>query len=250
MAGMNIALSGYGRMGKEIEQVALQRGHTICLTLNDPDDWTGKEEQLAAADVVIEFTMPSSVVSNIFKCFDQRVPVVVGTTGWSGQLEHVSDVCRDHGQRLFHASNFSIGVNLFFELNRQLAALMNDHPEYSLRIEETHHKNKLDAPSGTAIHLATDILNKVDRKDTWVKYEAKKDYELSVISHRDDASPGTHLVSYDSDIDTIELKHTAKSRKGFALGAVIAAEWLVQRKKGIYTMTDIIRDVKFDGFAQ
>lgn len=237
-------------MGKEIEQIALQRGHTIIATFNDPDDWAGKEELLAEADVVIEFSMPASVVSNIFKCFDQRVPVVVGTTGWSGQLEHVLDVCREHGQRLFYASNFSIGVNLFFEVNRQLAALMNDHPDYSIRIDETHHKGKLDAPSGTAIHLATDILAKVDSKDTWVNKEAKKDYELSVISHRDADSPGTHVVTYDSDIDTIELRHTAKSRKGFALGAVIAAEWLVDRKKGIYTMADIIRDVKFEGFVK
>jgi len=247
---MKIALSGYGRMGKEIEQVALQRGHSIIATFNDPDDWTGKENLLDKADVVIEFSMPSSVVSNIFKCFDQKVPVVVGTTGWSGQLEHVLDVCREHGQRLFYASNFSIGVNLFFEVNKYLAALMNDHPDYAISIEETHHKNKLDAPSGTAIHIASDVLKKVDRKDTWVNHAESKAYELGVISHRDDSSPGTHVVTYDSDIDTIELKHTAKSRKGFALGAVIAAEWLIDRKQGIYTMSDIIRDVKFEGFVK
>jgi len=247
---MKIALSGYGRMGKEIEQIALQRGHEIIVTFNDPDDWTGKEELLHKADVVIEFSMPHSVVSNIFKCFDEGVPVVVGTTGWSGQLEHVKDVCHEHRQRLFYASNFSIGVNIFFEVNKALAAMMNDHPDYSVQLEETHHKSKVDAPSGTAIHLAMDILNKVDRKDKWVNREEQRDWELSVISHRDDSSPGTHVVTYDSDIDTIELRHTAKSRKGFALGAVIAAEWLHARGPGIYTMADIIKDVKFEGFVK
>lgn len=247
---MKIALSGYGRMGKEIEQVALHRGHSIIATFNETEDWAGKENLLAQADVVIEFSMPSSVVHNIFKCFDQRVPVVVGTTGWSGQLDHVLDVCREHGQRLFYASNFSIGVNLFFEVNNHLASLMNDHPDYTICVEETHHKNKLDAPSGTAIHLATDILNKVDRKDVWVNHAEKKTFELGVLSHRDDTSPGTHLVTYESVIDTLEIKHTAKSRKGFALGAVIAAEWLIDRKNGIYTMSDIIRDVKFEGFMK
>lgn len=237
-------------MGKEIEQIALQRGHEIIVTFNDPDDWTGKEELLGKADVAIEFSMPHSVVSNIFKCFDARVPVVVGTTGWSGQLEHVKDVCHEHHQRLFYASNFSIGVNIFFEVNKALAALMNDHPDYTIALEETHHKSKVDAPSGTAIHLAMDILNKVNRKDKWVNREEDKDWELSVISHRDDSSPGTHVVTYDSDIDTIELRHTAKSRKGFALGAVIAAEWLHARGPGIYTMADILTDVKFDGFVK
>lgn len=247
---MKIALSGYGRMGKEIEKIAVERGHQVVLTFNDPDDWTGKEEQLAKADVAIEFSMPHSVVSNIFKCFDVGVPVVVGTTGWSGQLEHVREVCHEHRQRLFYASNFSIGVNIFFEVSKALAAMMNDHPDYSIRIDETHHRSKVDAPSGTAIHLAMDILDKVDRKDKWVNAEAKREWELSVLSHRDDNSPGTHVVTYDSDIDTIELRHTAKSRKGFALGAVIAAEWLHQRGPGIYTMADIIRDVKFDGFVK
>ena len=247
---MKIALSGYGKMGKEIEQIALQRGHQIFVTFNDPDDWTGKEDQLRQADVAIEFSMPQSVVGNIFKCFDAKVPVVVGTTGWFGQLDHVQEVCREHEQCLFYASNFSIGVNLFFEINLQLAGLMNDHANYSIRIDETHHKSKVDSPSGTAIHLAKDVLDKVSRKNVWVDHDAKKDWELPVISHRDDASPGKHVVTYDSDIDTIELKHTAKSRKGFALGAVIAAEWLVDRKKGIYTMSDIIRDVKFEGFTQ
>lgn len=247
---MKIALSGYGRMGKEIEKIAIDRGHEIIVTFNDPDDWGGKEELLAKADVAIEFSMPHSVVSNIFKCFDESVPVVVGTTGWSGQLDHVREVCHEHRQRLFYASNFSIGVNIFFEVNRKLAELMNGQPDYGVQIHETHHKGKVDAPSGTAIHLAMDMLGILDRKDKWVGRPQDQDWELAVTSERDDSSAGTHVVTYDSEIDTIELTHTAKSRRGFALGAVIAAEWLHARGPGIYTMADILKDVKFEGFLK
>ena len=236
-------------MGKEIEKILEERGHTIVVRFDDPDDWIGKEGQLSEADVAIEFSMPHSVVSNIFKCFDTNVPVVVGTTGWFGQLEHVKEVCREHGRSIFYASNFSIGVNLFFELNRELAKLMNDHEEYTVQIQETHHAGKADAPSGTAIKLANDIIGGLGRKDVWVNEASDKDYELSVISHREENVPGTHLVRYDSDIDSIELKHTAKSRVGFAKGAVLAAEWLHQRK-GVYTMADLLKDVKFEGFAK
>ncbi|MDP6909554.1 MAG: dihydrodipicolinate reductase C-terminal domain-containing protein, partial [Flavobacteriales bacterium] len=178
-----------------------------------------------------------------------KVPGVVGTTGWFGQLEHVKDVCKRHDQSLFYASNFSIGVNLFFEANKVLAKLMNEHEEYSVRIEETHHKSKVDAPSGTAIHLANDIIDGLDRKDVWLNEKKSKDYELEIISHREENVPGTHEVHYDSDIDNLELKHTAKSRVGFAKGAVLAAEWL-QYRKGVYTMSDLLKDVKFEGFAQ
>lgn len=247
---MKIALSGYGRMGKEIEKIAVDRGHEIIVTFNDPDAWVGKEELLGKADVVIEFSMPHSVVSNIFKCFDEGVPVVVGTTGWSGQLDHVRDVCHEHGQRLFYASNFSIGVNIFFEVNRKLAELMNGQPDFNVSVHETHHKGKVDAPSGTAIHLAMDMLDRLERKEKWVGHEQQLEWELEVLSVRDDSSPGTHLVTYESEIDTIELTHTAKSRKGFALGAVIAAEWLHPRGSGIYTMADILKDVKFEGFLK
>ncbi len=236
-------------MGKEIEKILEERGHTIVVRFDDPDDWIGKEGQLSEADVAIEFSMPHSVVSNIFKCFDANVPVVVGTTGWFGQLEHVKEVCREHGRSIFYASNFSIGVNLFFELNRELAKLMNDHEEYTVQIQETHHAGKADAPSGTAIKLANDIIGGLGRKDVWVNEASDKDYELSVISHREENVPGTHLVRYDSDIDSIELKHTAKSRVGFAKGAVLAAEWLHQRK-GVYTLADLLKDVKFEGFAK
>ncbi len=246
---MKIALSGYGKMGKEIEKIALSRGHEIVVTFNEPDDWNGKEDHLAKADVAIEFSMPQSVVSNIFKCFDAKVPVVVGTTGWLGQLEHVRTVCREHNQSLLYASNFSVGVNLFFEVNRVLAKLMNEHENYEVTIDETHHTSKLDAPSGTAIKLANDIIDGLDRKDVWKNELTPNFYEVDILSHRVENVPGTHVVSYQSDIDKIELTHTAKSREGFAKGAVLAAEWIVG-KKGVFTMSDLLKDVKFEGFSK
>ena len=246
---MKIALSGYGKMGKEIEKIALERGHEIVVRFNDPDDWAGKEDKLAKADVAIEFSMPQSVVSNIFRCFDAKVPVVVGTTGWSGQLEHVTEICRKHNQSLLYASNFSIGVNLFFEANKQLAKMLNEHENYEVSLKETHHTAKLDSPSGTAITLANDIINRLDRKDVWKNEITDKDYELDVVSNRVENVPGTHVVKYESDIDSIELIHTAKSRVGFAKGAVLAAEWLVD-KKGVFTMSNLVKDVKFEGFSK
>lgn len=246
---MKIALSGYGKMGKEIEKIALERGHEIVVKFNDPEDWASKEDKLAQADVAIEFSMPQSVVSNIFKCFDANVPVVVGTTGWFEQLDHVKQVCNEHKRSILYASNFSIGVNLFFEVNRVLAKLMNEHEDYKVSMEETHHTAKLDAPSGTAIKLANDVIDSLDRKDIWVNRNSGKDYELEVISHRVENVPGTHVVKYESEIDNIEITHTAKSRVGFAKGAVVAAEWLTD-KKGVYTMSDLLKDVKFDGFAK
>ncbi|MGB0368816.1 MAG: 4-hydroxy-tetrahydrodipicolinate reductase [Flavobacteriales bacterium] len=246
---MKIALSGYGKMGKEIEKIALERGHEIVVKFNDSDDWAGKEDQLAKADVAIEFSMPHSVVSNIFKCFDAKVPVVVGTTGWFGQLDHVKEVCRKHNQSLLYASNFSIGVNLFFEANKVLAKLLNEHEGYEVSLEETHHTAKLDSPSGTAISLANQIIDGLDRKDVWKNEKTDKDYELDIVSHRVENVPGTHAVKYESEIDKIELVHTAKSRVGFAKGAVLAAEWLTD-KKGVFTMSDLLKDVKFEGFAK
>jgi 4-hydroxy-tetrahydrodipicolinate reductase len=246
---MKIALSGYGKMGKEIEKIALERGHEILVRFNDPNDWVGKEEELAKADVAIEFSMPHSVVSNIFKCFDANVPVVVGTTGWFGQLDHVKEVCNEHNRSILYASNFSIGVNLFFEVNRVLGQMMNEHEDYKVTIDETHHTSKVDSPSGTAIKLANDIIDNLDRKDVWVNEPSDKDYKLQVNSFREANVPGTHVVKYASDIDDIEISHIAKSRVGFAKGAVIAAEWLAD-KKGVYTMSNLLKDVKFEGFAK
>ena len=246
---MKIALSGYGKMGKEIEKVALERGHEIVVKFNDPDDWVDNEELLASADVAIEFSMPHSVVSNIFRCFDAGTPVVVGTTGWFGQLDHVKEVCWKHNRSILYASNFSVGVNLFFEVNKMLARLMNEHEDYRVSIEETHHTAKVDAPSGTAISLANDIIDRLDAKNVWVNERSEKDYELEIFSYRKEDVPGTHVVKYESEIDSIELTHTAKSRVGFAKGAVLAAEWLAN-KKGVFTMSDLIKDVKFEGFAK
>jgi len=246
---MKIALSGYGKMGKEIEKIALERGHEIIVTFNDPSDWNEKLDELANADVAIEFSMPHSVVSNIFKCFDANVPVVVGTTGWFEQLDHVKDVCKEHNQSLLYASNFSIGVNLFFELNKTLAKLMNEHESYAVSLEETHHTAKVDSPSGTAIKLANDVIDNLERKDVWINEKSDKDYELEIESLRVENVPGTHVVKYDSEIDSIEITHTAKSRVGFAKGAVLAAEWL-PTKKGVFTMSDLLKDVKFEGFAK
>lgn len=237
---MKIALLGYGRMGKEVEKIALSRGHEIILKLDSEDDWSKQKELLAEADVAVEFSVPESAMSNIFKCFDVNLPVVVGTTGWLGSLEHVKQVCEEHHQSLFYASNFSVGVNLFFELNRKLAQLMNNYENYGVAIEETHHAQKQDKPSGTAITLANNIITLVDRKDKWVSGEQQNDYELGVVSNRIDDVPGTHIVSYTSEIDDIKIEHVSKSRRGFALGAMMAAEWL-PGKRGIFTMADLLK---------
>lgn len=246
---MRIALLGYGKMGKEIEAIAESRGHQIVAKLDSDNDWVASADDLNSADLAIEFSIPNSVVNNIFKCFDGDLPVVVGTTGWAGQLDHVKQVCMEHNKTLFYASNFSIGVNLFFELNRKLAKMMNDHEEYDVRIDETHHIHKVDSPSGTAIHLAEGVLGEIGRKDIWLGQEAKESYQLEVKSHRVEETPGTHSVIYSSDIDEIEIKHVAHHRKGFAQGAILAAEW-VKDRKGIFTMTDLLKDVNFAGFWQ
>lgn len=246
---MNIALLGYGKMGKEIETIANARGHNVVVKFDSKDDWEKGQFDLSKADVAIEFTKPNSVVKNIFKCFDADLPVVVGTTGWMGQLDHVKEICREHRKTLFYASNFSIGVNLFFKLNETLAKIMTDHEEYEVSIDETHHTEKKDSPSGTAIRLAQDVTTNLERKDVWIEGESKESYEVGITSHRIDDTPGTHVVKYSSDIDDIEIRHIAKSRKGFAIGAVLAAEW-VNGRKGLYTMDDLLKDVNFAGFWQ
>lgn len=236
---MKIALLGYGKMGKEIEKIALERGHEIVLKIDNENDWLKQKQLLASADVAIEFSSPHSAMQNIFHSFDVNVPVVVGTTGWMEQLDHVKQVCEKNGQTLFYASNFSIGVNIFFEINNRLALLMKKQGEYNVKIEEIHHTEKLDSPSGTAIKLAEGIIEKSGKKKTW-KNEATKDENiLSIVSKRIDKVPGTHTVTWTSEIDDIELKHTAHSRKGFALGAVMAAEW-VRDKRGVFTMHDML----------
>ncbi len=236
---MNIALIGYGKMGKEIEQIALSRGHTIVLKVDRNNAETYTIDELKRADVAIEFSVPKSAVANIYKCFDANVPVVVGTTGWLGSLNEVQAKCVDNNQALFYASNYSIGVNLFFKLNEYLAKLMNAYPDYDVSMEEIHHVHKLDSPSGTAISLANQVIERIAKKEKWVEGVSGSANELSITAKRIDEVPGTHSITYSSAVDEITISHIAHNRKGFALGAVIAAEWIVG-KKGIYGMNDLM----------
>ena len=237
---MEIALLGYGKMGKEIASVAEERGHEISATIDSEADWMEKIDDLRRCDVAIDFSTPDTAVDNIMKCFNIGMPVVVGTTGWYDQLESVVHDCRQRGDAaLFVASNFSLGVNILFDINRRLADIMNRYPQYDVRIAETHHIHKLDAPSGTAITLANDILDRMDRKEEW-KLNATHPCELDITAHREGEVSGIHEVTYDSDVDTLSIRHEAKSRKGFALGAVLAAEFLAG-KRGYFTMSDLLK---------
>lgn len=236
---MKIALIGYGKMGKEIEQIALTRGHEISLKVDISNANTYTIEELKKADVAIEFSTPESAINNIYKCFDANVPVVVGTTGWLNKLEDVKQKCNGGNHALFYASNYSIGVNLFFKVNEYLAKLMNNYPDYNVTMEEIHHVHKLDAPSGTAISLANQIIDQIQHKEKWINDTTSNKNELSIISKRIDEVPGTHTVTYGSAVDEISITHIAHNRKGFALGAVIAAEW-VKDKKGVFGMNDLM----------
>ncbi len=235
---MKIALIGYGKMGKAIEEIALQKGHTICLTIDlyNLEDLT--KENLQKADVAIEFTSPENAANNILQCFDAGVPVVCGTTGWLNNLSKVKEICIEQNGSFLYASNFSIGVNIFFELNKKLAELMSKQ-DYKVTIEETHHTQKKDAPSGTAITIAEQIIKELSHKKRWVNQESNNAEDLSIISHRIDPAAGTHAVKYSSDVDNIEIIHTAHNRKGFANGAVLAAEF-IRGKKGIFSMKDVL----------
>ena len=234
---MKLALIGYGKMGRIIDQLAAQAGAEVVLRidLDNPEDFS----KLKDADVAIEFSRPESAVQNYLRCFDAGVPVVSGTTGWTNRMEEVRAYCEKTDGAFFYASNFSIGVNVFFALNRFLAERMNHLPAYDIQLEETHHTQKLDAPSGTAITLAKDILSRVERKGQWVNREAKDPNELSILSHRIDPAPGTHRVVYRSAIDEVEIRHEAFSREGFARGALQAAHWLLGRK-GCFGMNDLL----------
>jgi 4-hydroxy-tetrahydrodipicolinate reductase len=235
---MKIALIGYGKMGKLIGQMATDEGHQIVATIDNPDDWKINEAGLKQADVAIEFSTPGAVVENIFECFLRDIPVVTGTTGWEHHKASVRDYCVQNHQTLFTASNFSLGVNVFFRLNRQLAAMMNDLPDYEVRIDETHHIHKLDKPSGTARVLADDVVEKLQHKSGWTSDDSGTAGTFPVISHRIDEVNGEHIVTYTSPEDVIEIKHTALSRRGFAVGALKAAQWVIG-KKGFFTMDDM-----------
>jgi len=226
-------------MGKEIEKIALERGHAVSLKISSKNAHDLTFDNLKNVDVAIEFTNPDLAISNINVCIESNTPIVVGTTGWYDNFASVRYNIIENNGTLLYATNCSIGVNLFFKLNKQLAKMMNKHNDYNVTMEETHHTQKLDAPSGTAITLAEGIINNLDAKDLWVKGDAHAQNQLSVIAHRIENVPGTHQINYTSAIDDIEIKHTAHNRKGFAIGAVIAAEYIAN-KKGIFTMEDVL----------
>jgi len=230
---MKIGLLGYGKMGKEIEQVALHRSHTVPLKIDESNRNVITEADIKACDVLIDFSTPHAVMGNIHFAVNAGVPLVVGTTGWHDSVNAVSELVTHLKGSLVYGSNFSVGVNIFFALNKYLAGIMNQQPDYNVSIHEIHHTQKLDAPSGTAITLGKDIIDTVHRKTQWVDHVSGKQDDLSITADRIENVPGTHIVNYSSDIDTIELKHVAHNRKGFALGAVLAAEWIAN-KKGFY----------------
>ncbi len=236
---MNLALIGYGKMGKEIEKIAVSRGHHIKLIIdiNNPQDLT--IENLRKCDAAIEFTIPQSAINNYNICFDAGIPVVSGTTGWLEKKEEVYNKCNETDGTFFYASNFSVGVNLFFVLNRKLAELMSNHSEYSVEMTEVHHIHKLDAPSGTAISLAEDILQNLPGLNSWVNDTNPAKNELNIKSERSGEIPGIHSIKYESEVDFIEITHNTKNRKGLAFGAVLAAEYCLSHK-GILTMNDLL----------
>ncbi|HSG68194.1 MAG TPA: dihydrodipicolinate reductase C-terminal domain-containing protein [Bacteroidales bacterium] len=236
---MKIAIIGYGRMGKEIEEMARQRGHEIVAITDNETDWKVRIDDLKSAEVAIEFSMPETAPANIIRCFELGIPVVSGTTGWSDELDRIRETCINGGHSFFYASNFSPGMNIMFALNKKLAGLIARQDGYQILIEEIHHAGKKDSPSGTAITLANDIIGINPEKKRWVNHPANGNEDLEIISIRRNQVPGTHFVRYDSDIDSLEIRHTAHSRKGFALGALLAAEWLPGRK-GVFGMHDLI----------
>ena len=236
---MKIALIGYGKMGKAIESIAVNKGHEIVLKIDIQNNQDFTEAAIQKADVAIEFTGPHSAFENVKKCVTWGVPVVSGSTGWLHQWDEIKNLCEAKSGTLIYSSNYSIGVNLFFELNKQLAQLMEPYNSYDVSMTEVHHTEKKDAPSGTAISLAEQILANLGRKNKWVNAASANSNELVIQSERIDPAPGTHIVKYSSDIDDIEIIHTAHTRIGFASGAVLAAEFAFE-KKGIFTMKDVL----------
>ena len=230
---MKIALLGYGKMGKTIEKIAIERGHEVVLKIDENIE----NFDLSQADIAIDFSVPNAAFNNITTCFKNKLPVICGTTGWLANYDKAVEICNQENAAFLYASNFSIGVNLFFELNQKLVKMMNPFSNYSVEIEEVHHIQKLDAPSGTAISLAEQIIQNSYKK-SW-KLNRAEENEIPIYAKRIENVPGTHTVSYKSKIDSIEIKHTAHSREGFAVGAIIAAEWL-KDKKGVYRMKDVL----------
>ena len=236
---MKIALIGYGKMGKAIEEIALSKGHEIVLKIDVQNSHEFTEQAVQQADVAIEFTGPHSAFENVKKCIEFGIPVVSGSTGWLEKFGEIEKMCNENKGCLIYSSNYSIGVNLFFEVNKQLAKLMEPYDQYNVSMTEIHHTEKKDAPSGTAISLAEQILESIGRKNKWVNAASATPTDLIITSERIDPAPGTHTVTYSSPIDTIEITHTAHTRKGFASGAVLAAEF-AKGKYGIFNMKDVL----------
>ena len=236
---MKIALIGYGKMGKFIEKIAIDRGHEIALTIDIDNQHELTTENLKKADVAIEFTIPATAMNNYKICFESGIPVVSGTTGWLERKDEVLQEMKKHDGTFFYASNFSVGVNLFFALNKKLASLMKGHSEYDVKMEEVHHTQKLDAPSGTAISLAEDIFENHSGKKSWTLEEPVSSEEMQINAIREGQVPGIHRVKYESEVDYIEIEHSANSRQGFATGAVLAAEFCIG-KKGLLNMNQFL----------
>lgn len=241
---MKIALIGHGKMGKTIERIALERGHEIVSIIDVDNQQDFDSDAFRSADVAIEFTTPATAFDNYMKAFAQGVPVVSGSTGWTSRMPEVKAMCDRGEATFFWTSNYSLGVNLFFALNRYLSALMDNFPSYRPEMEEIHHIHKLDHPSGTAITLAEGLIDNVSRIDSWVEEDAAVD-QLLIGHRREGEVPGTHIIKWDSDVDTITIEHRAKSREGFALGAVVAAEWIKSRK-GFLTMDEMMHGLVKD----
>ena len=238
---MNIALIGYGKMGKAIEEIAISRGHKVVVKFNSQNPL--ESSQLRTTDVAIEFSHPNLVVKHIKLCADGQIPIVVGTTAWEEHLQEITNHIGKREASLIYSSNFSIGVNVFFEMNKHLARLMNDHSEYKAAITEIHHTQKIDAPSGTAVSLAKDLISNHSAYSSWKLKEEARNFEkndLPISAIREENIPGTHIINYTSDIDTLSIIHQAHNRKGFALGAIVAAEY-IHNKQGIFTMSDILK---------
>ena len=236
---MHIGIIGYGKMGREIEKSALKNGHSIEFIIDENNTEDLNNNNLKKIDVAIEFTSPVAAFENIRKCLEAKTPVVSGTTGWLAKYNEAIKLCRKINGSFLYASNFSIGANILFHLNIRLAKIMNNIELYDVEINETHHTTKLDSPSGTAITLADSIIKSIERKKEWKNEHTVNKQTLSIISERKDTVPGTHIIKYNSNVDCIELKHEAKSREGFAFGAIFAAEF-IQNKKGVYKMEDVL----------
>jgi len=237
---MKIALLGYGKMGKEIEKTALERNHELTLIIDISNQHEFTIENIRKAEVAIDFSIPGSAFGNILQCFEAGIPVVCGTTGWLDRMEEIRELCKQKNQTFFYASNYSLGVNVFFALNKYLSRIMNNFHNYEVELKEIHHIHKLDAPSGTAITLANDLISDVQRKQKWELDQASDPSVVKITSVREGEVPGTHIITWDSPVDRIEIMHEAKNRKGLALGAVLAAEF-IKDKKGIFSMEDMIK---------